>query len=104
MSSRHQSEIRYRLHRMRVLYPNVMTPESLHGVNAALDGGQSTALLRQLRDRSIAVSRIISSARVEAAASRSGTSGSTIGRSSGGGRGSSSFGGGRSSGGRGGTW
>lgn len=105
ISSSHQLEIRYRLQRMRTLYPQVMTADAYQSIDAAVGGRLVSSVLGQLNDRASAVNLIISNRRIQAQTARSGREGSTISRSrsriggSGGG-----FGGGSSSGGSGGRW
>ena len=90
----HRPEVRYRLQRMRTLYPDVMTADIYQSVQAAVENGETDVIVRQLRQRTEAVTRIISDRQKAAKAKTSGSSGSS----------SRSFGGGRSSGGRGGRW
>jgi uncharacterized membrane protein YgcG len=89
-------EIRYRLNRMRYLYPDVMTVQLLHNMNRAVDRGSLHDMRTELSARSVEIQHTVTQMR-EAAAQAARSSGS---------RGSSgmSFGGGRSSGGGGGRW
>jgi uncharacterized membrane protein YgcG len=87
-------ETRYRLLRMQTLYPEVMTADTLHTLNTALDSGSLAEFRRAATVRTVEVNRIITDMRTRAEAAKSGSRGS----------GSSGFGGGRSSGGGGGRW
>ena len=84
----------YRLHRLRTLYPDVMTPDTLRAAEAAVNTRQTAAIVQQLRSRSDTVTRIITDRQQAAKARSSGSSGSS----------KRGFGGGRTSGGRGGSW
>lgn len=105
ISRSHQPEIRYRLQRLRSLYPQVMNADTFQSLDAAVGNGQeASSIVSQLNDRAAIVSQTISSRRVQAEMARSGGGGSTIGRSRSRVGGSSGFGGGSSSGGSGGRW
>lgn len=84
-------ELQYRAHRMRVMYPNVMTAELLQSVNEAASRGSYMEIRNGLANRSHDIQRAITSIQrsMEQSATRTGKSGSS--RSFGGG---SSFGGG----------
>eukprot|EP01039_Chlorochromonas_danica_P002056 gene2056-2243_t len=92
---RHTPEIRFRLHRMNSLYPDVFTLEMLRTMNSAIDRGSLHDFRYQLNAQQLAVQTTLDEIRraSEQSARNSGMSGS-----------SSSFGGGRSHGGGGGGW
>lgn len=94
LRSSHRPEVMYRLHRLRTLYPDVMTSDTLRAAEAAVNTRQTAAIVQQLRSRSDTVTRIITDRQQAAKARSSGSSGSS----------KRGFGGGRTSGGRGGSW
>eukprot|EP01038_Epipyxis_sp_PR26KG_P009463 gene9463-12749_t len=89
-------EIRYRMNRMRYLYPDVMTTELLRSMNSAVDRGSIHDFRQSISHRTAEVNRIVTDIRraAEESARRSGSRGSS--RSWGGG--------GSSGGGGGGSW
>jgi uncharacterized membrane protein YgcG len=87
-------EIRYRLDRMRVLYPDILPQTNYNSLLESTYLGRSR-MLNDLETRRTAVNRMLTDMRTTSSAASSGRSGSSLGRS---------FGGGRSSGGRGGRW
>lgn len=93
---RRAPEIRYRLGRIRHLYPDVMTAELLRSMNSAVDRGSLVDFRTGIEMRSREVQQRVTEIRRASAdaARRSGRSGHSGG----------SFGGGRSSGGGGGSW
>lgn len=93
--ARRAPSIRYRMDRMRTLYPDVMTYDLLRTLNSAVDRGSITDFRSHISARSVEVQQIMTRIR-ESTSSNAKRSGS-LGRSRG-------FGGGRSSGGGGGRW
>lgn len=88
------TELLYRVGRMRHLYPAVMTSQTQQRMEDSINSGDMDRL-RVIADERVAdVQTILADIAQRQAAARSGASGSS----------SSSFGGGRSSGGRGGSW
>ena len=92
----HLPAIRFRIGRMRTMYPDFMTEEATRNMYHSLDSPNDPLgeFQRVATERSIEAQRIVSDARARAAAARSGSKGSSR----------RSFGGGRSSGGGGGRW
>ncbi|KAJ1420230.1 TLP18.3, Psb32 and MOLO-1 founding proteins of phosphatase-domain-containing protein [Ochromonadaceae sp. CCMP2298] len=91
-----REEIRFRMNRMRYLYPDVMTARLLRSFSGSVDRGAMHELRAGLSQRSVEIAREVTQIREAqaAAAKSSGSRGSSR----------SSFGGGRSSGGGGGRW
>ena len=69
----------YRLRRMRILHPDVMTANTFDGVEAVVNSGETSTIVRRLRSRSDAVTRIITDRQQFAKARTSGTGGSRKG-------------------------
>lgn len=90
------AELHYRLARMRLLYPDTMTAETLGAISAGVDSGSVQQIQAAVDTRSAAVLHTVSQIQSRRQAQSSGSKGT---RWSGGG-----FGGGRSSGGGGGRW
>lgn len=88
------SELHYRLHRMRLLYPDTMDTGTMGAIAAGIDSRSMREVERAIETRSAAVQSIINEARSRESMRHSGSSGSR----------SMSFGGGMSSGGSGGRW
>jgi len=88
------TELLYRMDRMRYLYPRVMTPQLHTCMTSAVQSGSQRDFLAAASARETEVGSAISDIVARRAAAASGRKGSSR----------SSFGGGRSSGGRGGRW
>jgi hypothetical protein len=81
-----EAEFRFRMNRMHVLYPRVMTGETLMALNAALSTGSATEFRRAASERSAEVQRTITNMETRGEAATSGSRGSSYGSFGGGSR------------------